>query len=481
MENNMNTIKNFLLNIGFSVIVLTIPSFGQKTFDRQRVIYNQIAPLIQAEYGQNYRFNYTMLDTAVYHSNDENIQDPYGTLKGCILFSAYIYQPDSVPNKFIVGMIRVGQIIWDNFPGSEINLSYDSHYGTLLFSQDINNDGEVDLVFADAQWNSLGDREAAIVYIEILSWNGSRGRFISGDMIGSGRVDLLDVDGSGIKCIRVQLLTWEETSWDEFKTSTFPYVTYGWNGTQYGLWPNVRQIPIDELLPANRFQATVMCRVTAEDGGYKYLYSVDNRPESEQKIESFYVATAGSIVSKFAPVGWSEGTSRTTGGPFFDVDLNKRRFMIKPGSSLNGFTMKSTALPAIVRYYLLGYNGTVCCEHIEQYSQNIYNNSVTGLTLGTRDTTITVGALQWLDTLTSYTTQSRTLGWIKDQSTADKYLGDFASAKKSLQQNNIAVARTTLQRILQNVNTDSTSNITSEAYALLRYNTEYLVGKLPQR
>jgi hypothetical protein len=58
-----------------------------------------------------------------------------------------------------------------------------------------------------------------------------------------GRVDLLDVDGSGIKCLRVQLVTEDETSRDEFKTSTFPYVTYGWDRTEYGFWLTVRQIP----------------------------------------------------------------------------------------------------------------------------------------------------------------------------------------------------------------------------------------------
>jgi len=66
------------------------------------------------------------------------------------------------------------------------------------------------------------------------------------------------------------------------------------------------------------------------------------------------------------------------------------------------------------------------------------------------------------------------LGWIKDQATANKYIGYFASAKTSLQQNNIDSARIKLQQVVNDVNIDSTSNITIEAYALLKYNTEYL-------
>jgi hypothetical protein len=483
VESRMNTINGLLLRAVFLIMILRIPSFSQESYDPQGTVYNQIAPLIQGKYGQGYDFSYTMFDTAVYYSEDDNIQDPYGTLKGCVLFSAYKF--DSLnytpPDTFIVGMIKNGQIIWDDFPGSGRNLSDDHFYGTLLYSQDINSDGEVDLVFANARWNSLGDREAAIVYIEILSWNGTSGRFVSGDMIGSGGVDLLDVDGSGIKCLRAKLLTQDEISLDMFKTSTFPYVTYGWNGTQYGLWPSVRQIPIDELLPANRFQATVTCRISMEDGAYEYLYSVSNHSESEQKIESFYISSARNIISKFAPIGWSKGTSRTTGGPFFDVDLNKRRFMIKPGSSINGFMTKSATLPAIVRYYLLGYNGTVCCGHLEQYSQYIYNYSLAGFTLGTRDTTTTIGASQWPDTLIGYVTQSRALGWIKDQPTADKYLSYFSSVRAQLVQGDSVGARAVLQQVLRDVDIDSTTNLTSEAYALLRYNTEYLVDKLRQK
>ncbi len=474
----MNTINNFVLEAIFLMIVLTVPSFGQESLDRQGVVYNQIAPLIQGKYGQSYHFNYTMLDTAIYHSDDDNIQDPYGTLKGCILFSAYIYQPDSVPNNFIVGMIRNEQIIWDNFPGSEINLSFDSFYGTLLFSQDINNDGEVDLVFADCKRAEISDAEGDTVDIRILSWNGTRGRFINGYVIGSGDVDLLDVDGSGIKCLRVKLFTQDETSSPEFKTSTFPYVTYGWNGTQYGLWPNVRQIPEDEILPANRFDATVSCRVNKSNGVFQYSYAVANQQNSEQEIDWISIGGIEDTSSYYAPPPWTAGTS-VVGGRRFSTGFDKLRFAIKPGKTLSGFTTQSVALPIIVSYYLQGNTGTTCCPTEEQARQNILTNSVTGYTLGTRDTTITVGSLQWLDTLTSYATQSLSLGWIKDQATANKYLNYFATAKTSLQQNNLGAARSTLQRVLQDVNTDSTNNLTSEAYALIRYNTEYLLAQLP--
>jgi hypothetical protein len=62
--------------------------------------------------------------------------------------------------------------------------------------------------------------------------------------------------------------------------------------------------------------------------------------------------------------------------------------------------------------------------------------------------------------------------------TAVKYLGYFSTAKIKIQQNDTATAKATLQQVLSDVNVDSTSHITSEAYALLRFNTEYLIPRI---
>ena len=70
--------------------------------------------------------------------------------------------------------------------------------------------------------------------------------------------------------------------------------------------------------------------------------------------------------------------------------------------------------------------------------------------------------------------------WITNQTTTNKYDSLFNTAKTQLQQNNNNAARTTLQTALQEVRVDSTDNLTSEAYALLKYNTEYLLENLPE-
>ena len=103
-----------------------------------------------------------------------------------------------------------------------------------------------------------------------------------------------------------------------------------------------------------------------------------------------------------------------------------------------------------------------------------------GLTVGPSAPPINFIATVWCDTLISYTTQSRALGWIKDDATANKYLGYFASAKTKLVQHDSVGARNVLLQVLHEVNIDSTASLSSESYALLRFNTEYIVNILPQ-
>jgi len=108
-------------------------SSAQHWADPQGTIHNQLISLIQARYGSDYQYvGYSVLDTLILYSNrdNENIQDPYGTLKGCVLFSTYKDNGESEPNTFIAGMVNNGQIIWDNAPGTSADLGGQLLYGT---------------------------------------------------------------------------------------------------------------------------------------------------------------------------------------------------------------------------------------------------------------------------------------------------------------------------------------------------------------
>ena len=154
-----------------------------------------------------------------------------------------------------------------------------------------------------------------------------------------------------------------------------------------------------------------------------------------------------------------------------------------PGQRVDGIELMSRGLPAIRSFIVEPvFDDDVYYGNREPDPDEV--DSVThiicyyGKTVGPQSPPKIFLPTAWCDTVSNYTSQSRTLGWFTNQSTAEKYLRYFSSAKSQLQSNNIAGARSTLQTVLTNAISDSTSNLTSEAYALIRYNTEYLITQL---
>ncbi|MGD0339745.1 MAG: hypothetical protein ABSB78_13265 [Bacteroidota bacterium] len=153
---------------------------------------------------------------------------------------------------------------------------------------------------------------------------------------------------------------------------------------------------------------------------------------------------------------------------------------IHPNEIVPGYGITSSGIPCIQRSWLSSYEEIPSEEgQYDPESFDIFTSSLCRTTIGPTDPPSPLIPSNFLDTLLYYTHQSRLLNWIKDQTTTDKYLDYFNSSKISLQQNDIVLTRSTLNSVLTNVNQDSSSAMTSEAYALIRYNTEYLLSKLP--
>jgi hypothetical protein len=122
-------------------------------------------------------------------------------------------------------------------------------------------------------------------------------------------------------------------------------------------------------------------------------------------------------------------------------------------------------------------------------------------------------ALVWLDTLLSYTQQSAELGWLRrgqdNDCDDDERPGDgivknmelrLQKAKRELTRGDSVQARKDLEKLAQKVERiwkrsqeeekkhkrdrwDRKEDVimTSEVYALLKYNTEYLIDRLPEK
>lgn len=253
MKNHFGKILISILLILFNSYVLNC----QARYDHTGKVHSLLMQLIHERYGPEFtNVGFSILDSLISHSLRENerIRDPYKTLKGCILFSTYKDFGDSIPTTFITGMIKGGRIIWDNTPGASADLSRD-----LLYARDINNDGKVDLLVRENDWELSLMRGPFLYYLYILTWDGKKGTFINefrvdgkSSLAGDGGYELIDKNKKGIYKIRTTLPDIGE-DWQEYKTKTFPHITYSWNGKQYGFWPKKKSTSKDQPKVINNY------------------------------------------------------------------------------------------------------------------------------------------------------------------------------------------------------------------------------------
>lgn len=213
-----------------------------------------------------------------------------------------------------------------------------------------------------------------------------------------------------------------------------------------------------------------------------YLYTIKNLSTGSQRIDDFAVDFLSPIyysripaVRLSPPSWWGQHFADTN---IFGWASHYDSTDIVGGDSLSGYKLFSFGLPCIANSYSWYYTEPDIGEGDENDSTTIFDSAMIQKTIVPADPSTPFNALAFLDTLISYMTHARTLGWITTQSTADKYAGLFARAKSDIQAAKVPSARTRLDTVLVQVKADSGAMLTSEAYALLRFNTEYLVRML---
>ena len=263
-------------------------------------------------------------------------------------------------------------------------------------------------------------------------------------------------------------------------------MVYSWNGQKYGLWPTTPHAPVHQFAPAMNAQGNISCRVTPSGSKYLYDYQVASDSSSASKVQDFYVAHGSMDTLTSAPEGW-----RFIGaGPEYPLyafwALGKSTDMISPGGTKAGFTVTSPGLPKLARFCLKSERPRPNPDSVLNYSQafwqDVYGNSYVGQTIAPypAPTIDPYASMLFTDTLLSYTARSRSLNWIMDQTTADKYTGLFNRVHSDLDQQQKSMALLRLDTVLAQVRADSSEHLTSEAYALLRFNTEYLQTLIPE-
>ncbi len=480
------------------IFLLGITSFGNRAWCQSYVSdadFDAITAQVESRFGQIYEIESTVnVDSSVHNAIVENgaIENPYGTLQGCIVFAAkgkFVSIDYDVPKGF-VGIYRQGQVIWysDTLISDEVVTGV-----RITGSTDLNNEGRVDII---TSWYE-GMRQQ-IEYLWIFSWDGHIGTLMntvdekdrSAIASKSDLFQFVDVNADGVKEIQGK---WRETPDEEFRL-----VTYSWNGQLYGKWPSTPQPPASSYLPRNRVNITVKSFVRKLQNQLLYSYVIENKSSSVQEIDEILLYTK------------SLSVQNGSGRPKWRFRLLKRSLMgwtnlflelntIKRGEVDTSFSYESVGLPFITTYYVRGSNPSLIQPPYDEDARfrDKIENSVKGPTLGPADPPTPFNGLAFLDTLLSYTRQSAELRWLgrdRDDDCDDDERPDdgvvrnienrLQKARRELVRGDSVKARKELLKLVRKVDRLQRRGervMTSESYALLKYNTEYLIERLPER
>jgi len=236
--------------------------------------------------------------------------------------------------------------------------------------------------------------------------------------------------------------------------------------------------------PRNKIKLIISPSFAFQDSLIGYQYSLKNDEGAEQSVWKFWIITSDAIgiVDLKSPAGWN-ATSSNDGGLITVSWGSPGDRDILPASSLSGFDFFSNGLPGLVKFYAEGYTPPPTGENdsIPGYHDlTPHGPGIVGTIVGPVFPPFLVNTSTLFDTLISYKHQALNLGWIKDIGTATSLDQKLDNAKAQLAKNNKTSARNILQAFVDEVEAQKDKHLTSEAYALLKFNAEYLISKLTQ-
>jgi hypothetical protein len=259
------------------------------------------------------------------------------------------------------------------------------------------------------------------------------------------------------------------------------------------------ELAAQEFTPGNRVDVRISAEVEqlTNSNVFVYRYTVSNGPLAEQKVWRLEIIQRddGLVQNPSSPAGWFEPGIKPKGRGY-NPELKNIAFVgwggppevqIAPGSSLRGFDFSSTgSLSGIVDYYAEGYApppsypGSVPSDDpIPGYDDiTPYGPGVVGRTIGPIRPPVPLIPAVFVDYLISQKHEAFALGWIKHDGLKKSLDAKLDSAKAALIRGQGKVAQNTLRALLNEVEAQRGKGLTSEAYALFKYNLHYLTDNL---
>lgn len=187
------------------------------------------------------------------------------------------------------------------------------------------------------------------------------------------------------------------------------------------------------------------------------------------------------------PTGWDSGISVIGTANWGAGDNN----LLMPGQSLTGFLIKSRGIPAIreiaIQPWWVLFVEDASDEDVERSEKVKKEIAFYTKTIGPTAPPADFKPVEFLDYIINIKHEAALLGWIKNKGIEQSLDAKLENAKKKITQGKTNTAKEILKAFINEVEAQGCpsyedcppgKHLTSEAYALLVYNTWYLIEQL---
>jgi hypothetical protein len=225
--------------------------------------------------------------------------------------------------------------------------------------------------------------------------------------------------------------------------------------------------------------------------GFEYSYTLSSSEKSKQDVWTFLVESLPAISNVSSPAGWDSSIYESP--QFWSSDYPDDN--IKPGDSLDGFNFQSAGIPAVVTFYSHGWRElpTITEEEMPAGEEedcperNIFINAFKGKTIGPTAPPEELVPADFLQGIIDMKHEAMELGWVTNEGIKDSLDMKLEAALKKLQSGNTKAAANILGAFINEVEAQGCESyadcpkgkhLTPEAYALLKFNAQYLIDNL---
>ena len=264
-------------------------------------------------------------------------------------------------------------------------------------------------------------------------------------------------------------------------------------------------------IPGNKLEAIVEAAVEKEaaSSSFKYSYVVTNLDTSRQSACDLVVETAGSAFGIDAPEGWQHAAlsfapairwsscietgmrglaSGELARPFIlkTPRMSSAQVYVHAPTKETGVTFHQGTLPGVVRCWVRGYTGGFEApeelpEILSRLIPRFPADSAVGPTVGPVAIPRPFDPMAFTRSVESYLADSLDAGWIS-ASMAEHFQQLLIEIRSNLDVKNREVAKQLLSRLIRTAEEHrGADSLLPEAYALMKFNTEYLLYEVRRR